>query len=168
MRFTNEHTIKFRANEKRRGRKFNYMKSSTFKIFEDPIREQRARELIQAIIDGAKNDYLLREPYEDDEFIADKYAAVDDAIEMAANMHRYGIIDLPKASQDILDRAIARYAQNTKDNGGSVNESDLKLFNKMARCVVYDAEALIAKGETITDDKIAELCQEVWLNFNED
>lgn len=95
MSFANEHTIKFRANEKRRGRKFNYMKSSTFKIFEDPIREQRARERIQAIIDGAKSDYLLSEPYEDDESIEDKYAAVDDAIEMLENMVKYGTIDKP-------------------------------------------------------------------------
>lgn len=95
MSFTNEHTIKFRANEKRRGRKFNYMKSSTFKIFEDPIREQRARERIQAIIDGAKSDCLLREPYEDEESDEDKYAAVDDAIEMLENMVKYGTIDKP-------------------------------------------------------------------------
>lgn len=101
----------------------------------------------------------------DDESIEDKYKAIEDANDMMHNMHLYGTIDAPYS---LHERAVARYVHNAVDNSQDIDENTLKFFHQMAGCVVKGAETLIANNEIITDEKIAELCQETWYEFNQD
>lgn len=101
----------------------------------------------------------------DEESIEDKYKAIEDALKMNENMLLYGTIDAPTTLQGL---AVARYVNNAIKNGDKVSPDTMRLFDQMARCVVNEADKLIAKGETISQEKIAELCQEVWLEFNQD
>lgn len=112
------------------------------------------------------DEYIPRVTAEfDEESIEDKNKAIEDAIQMNHNMRLYGTIDAPTS---IHERAVARYVYNTEQSDNPVSETVLEFFNGMAACVVHEANKLIAKGEPITDEVIAELCQEVWRNFNED
>lgn len=99
----NEKTTLFRTVVVHRGRKFIYMKPVTFKLWNDPQQERRVKEAVNKVLFGLNikySDECIHEPFDDDESIEDKYAAVDDAINMLENMVKYGTIDKPKDADE--------------------------------------------------------------------